>query len=131
MTPATPNWAPVLAGLDLARERAYATADASALADVYLPGCAPLRADRGQLIELVARRRTAQGVRHRIVSVQPVQVTATTVRLRVVESLQAGVLLDEQGAVVLRQPPSAPRAELMTLRRTPAGWRVEQISLPA
>jgi len=34
-------------------------------------------------------------------------VTATTVRLRVVESLQAGVLLDEQGAVVLRQPPTA------------------------
>jgi len=127
----TPSWAPLLAGLDLARERAYATADASALADVYLSGCAPLRTDRGQLMELAARRRTAQGVRHRIASVQPVEVTATTARLRVVESLQAGVLLDEQGAVVLRQPPTAPRAELMTLRRTPMGWRVEQIGLPA
>ena len=129
-TPGTPSWAPVLAGLDLARERAYATADASALADVYFPGCAALRTDRGQLMELAARRRTAQGVRHRILSVQPVQVTATTARLRVVESLQAGVLLDEQGAVVLRQAPTAPRAELMRLRRTPVGWRVEQIGLP-
>ena len=66
-----------------------------------------------------------------MVSVQALEVTEATVRLRVVEALQGGALLDERGAVVLQQPPTVSRTELVALRRTEAGWRVEQVRLPA
>ena len=126
-----PDWTAVLGALDRARENAYAAADPVALAQVYVAGSAALGADSRQLRALAAQRRTAQGVRHWVVSVQALEVTEATVRLRVVEALQGGALLDERGAVVLQQPPTVSRTELVALRRTEAGWRVEQVRLPA
>lgn len=123
-TPMT-DWSAVLGQLDEVRATAFARADAALLDRVYVEGSQLLVADRQALSGWGPLRRTAEGVRHRVQSVQLVSEGRDAVVLRVRESLGAYVV--RTGTVRERHPGGGPVERVVVLVATPEGWRIAQV----
>ena len=128
---AAPDWAAVLAGLDATRGRAFADGDVRPLAAVYAPGSPMLRADADLVHQLTVVGRRAVGLRHRVDAVRPVEVAASSVRLRVSEGLTSYAITDLAGHPIERRPAAGLASHDLLLRRGPAGWQVESVSAPS
>jgi hypothetical protein len=126
-TESTPRWAAVLDRLDAARAAVLATADAAGLSEVYAEGSPALAADRAAVGRLVAAGQTARGVRHAVRRVTQTAYDGRTARLRVVDVLAAYDVLDGSGRSVQHSPPRGEASYVVTLVRTPAGWRLQQV----
>ncbi len=122
---APPDWRQVLADLDEAREKAFATGDPALLDEVYVEGSAARAADGAALADLMAQGREATGVRHDVRSVRLVSQDSSRTELRVVDVLGAQSIVLRSGALVAQQPPRGEAAYTVTLVRQGAGWRIE------
>lgn len=127
-SPAAPDWPAVLDELDTARAQAFATADPAALAAVYAPGAPALAADRALVEQLAAAGQRAEGVRHAVREVEPLEVGERRARLRVVDALAGYSVRDAAGAVVTRTAERGPRPFVVELARTADGWRLVQLT---
>ncbi|MDP9239236.1 MAG: serine/threonine protein kinase [Actinomycetota bacterium] len=126
---ATPSsWARVWADLDAHRARAFATADAMLLDDVYLPGCPALPVDLTAVRSLAARQAHATGVEHQVISVRAESVTAGSVTLLVVDRLRGYDIRDAAGRVLASSPPRSERTLRAGLVHTARGWRIAQLT---
>ncbi|MBK5305326.1 MAG: serine/threonine protein kinase [Frankiaceae bacterium] len=122
-----PDWRTVLDGLDRARSIAFAGADASGLLGVYGPGSPLLAADRAAIAALAASGRQARGVRHAIRAVTVSAYDGQTATLRAVDVLAAYTVVDGSGRVVQRTAPRSAATFVVTVVRTPGGWRLQQV----
>ncbi|MGZ6827006.1 MAG: protein kinase domain-containing protein [Mycobacteriales bacterium] len=125
---AGPDWARVVAGLERAREEAFAGADAGRLLDVYAPASPLLSSDQLAVAALGRAGRTADGVEHEVRGLTPLRVGADRAELSVVEVLGAVAVRDARGRVVSSAPAGPDRTVRMVLTRTPQGWRVLQVA---
>ncbi len=129
--PASPvSWAQVWAALDARRARAFATADAMLLDQVYLAGCAALPLDLRAVRSLAARHAHATGVEHHASSVRPESLSGDLVTLAVVDSMPGYDVRDAAGRVVAHHPPRGDRPLRVRLARTGRGWRIAELSSP-
>lgn len=126
-TAAPVNWAAVLQGLDEARAQAYAQADPDLLEQVYAPGAAAARADAAAVEALRERGRSAGGVRHELLRVEPRSEGADRVELDVVDVLGAQQVHDRQNAVVERRAGRGERAYVVELVRSGDGWLLADV----
>ena len=126
--PLGPDWRAVLTRLDALRAQALATGREALLQRVYVPGSPALAADLAALRGLEQAGERAVGVRHAISEVTALSATATSVRLRVVDTLRAYDVTDAQGRTVRREAGRSAAPFDVTLQRTAAGWRLAQIS---
>jgi eukaryotic-like serine/threonine-protein kinase len=122
------DWAEVLDGLDAARADAFATADVTRLADVYVAGSPGHDADAALVHELAASGKTASGVRHAVREVEPQARTPTSARLLVVDTLSAYQVRAGDGVVERRVPARGEAAYLVDLARTDDGWRLVRVT---
>jgi hypothetical protein len=125
------SWARVWADLDARRARAFATADAVLLDQVYLPGCSALPVDLRAVRSLAARRAHATGVEHRASSVQAGPAVADSVTLLVVDRMSGYDVRDAAGRVLAHVPPRGDRTLRARLVRTQRGWRIAQLAAGA
>jgi hypothetical protein len=123
------RWGDVLAGLDAARSRAFATADAAALATVYTDGSPALARDRAVVTRLADAGLHTLGLRPVTVEVRELSSTARRARLRVVDVLPGYRLVDDSGGVVSVVPGRGRVRWTVTLTRTGARWQVYDVAL--
>ncbi|MEP6696027.1 MAG: serine/threonine-protein kinase [Pseudonocardiales bacterium] len=121
------SWAGVWAGLDARRGRAFATADAMLLTEVYLPECPALAADLATVRSLAARHGYATGVSHWTSRVQAELVSAEAVTLVVVDRMPGYDIRDASGRVLAHSPPRGERTLRARLVRTQDGWRIAEL----
>lgn len=122
------SWTRVWADLDARRARAFITADAMLLGEVYLPGCPALPVDLTAVRSLAARHAHATGVEHQVVSVRAESVTAGSVTLLVVDRLRGYDIRDAAGRVLASSPPRGERTLRAVLVHTPRGWRIARLT---
>ncbi len=122
------SWTSVWVDLDARRARAFATADAMLLDQVYLPGCAALPVDLTAVRSLAARHAHATGVEHQAVSVRALSAAADSVTLLVVDRMPGYDVRDADGRVVAHGQARGERTLRARLVRTERGWRIAQLS---
>jgi hypothetical protein len=122
------DWRVVLDALDRGRAQAFATGDTAHLRAVYAAGSPLLAADRAAIERVRSAGQTARGVRHTIRSATVVSDDGRIAVLRTIDVLAAYDVLDASGRVVQRSPPRAAAAFVVTLVRTGAGWRLQQVT---
>jgi eukaryotic-like serine/threonine-protein kinase len=122
--PPASGWTSVVQSLATSRSRAFAEADPSLLASVYLAGSSAYDMDRATVQSLLGRGLRAQGFATTVEQVRVEQASASAARLHVVDELSGYTLVDGSGAAHGRGPPRGRRAYTMSLRRTGSGWRV-------
>jgi hypothetical protein len=121
------RWTPVLDELFAARARALAAADEAALAGAYAPAAPGGAADARLVRALAAAGRTADGVRHRVSTVDVVTVEDDRAELRVADTLGPYEVRDDEGAVVARHPGRGEAVQRVHLARTADGWRLVDV----
>jgi hypothetical protein len=121
------SWSQLLAVLDAARARAFATADPARLAAVYAPGAPALRRDRSALARLAGAGLRARGLRLVPVRVERISRGPARVRLRVVDELPGYRLVDASGAVVEVRPGRGRTSWTVTLERAEQRWLVYDV----
>ncbi len=126
--PLDPRWAPVLDGLDRAREAAYAAADPARLADVYAPGFPVQEIDTRRVTELDAAGVTAVGVRHDLHAVNVRDADEGRVALAVTDVLEPHRLVDADGTTVQDRAGRGERDFVVVLVQEPAGWRIAAVT---
>lgn len=129
---ATPaRWAAVLASLDVARSRAFATADGVRLTEVYAPGAPALRRDLSVLDRLVGAGLRARGLRltpvEVAVEVEAGAASPRQVRLRVEDVMPAYELVDRSGSVVESRAGRGRVRWTVTLERAGNRWLVYDV----
>jgi hypothetical protein len=122
------GWVSVVQSLAAARSRAFADADPSLLASVYVAGSSAYSTDLATLRSLVGRGLRAQGFATTVSQVRVERADASTARLHVVDQLSGYTLVDSSGVAHGRGPPRGRRVYTMSLRRTESGWRVVALS---
>jgi hypothetical protein len=122
------DWRVVLDALDRGRAQAFATGDTAHLRAVYAAGSPLLSADRVAIERLRSAGQTARGVRHTVRSATVVSDDGRVAVLRTIDVLAAYDVLDASGRVVQRSPPREAAAFVVTLVRTGAGWRLQQVT---
>jgi hypothetical protein len=121
----------VLAGLDARRDGAFASGDASALAQVYAAGSASLVADTTRLTAMVAAGEHAHGLALQIRTLDVVVATRTAATVRVADQLAPYSLVSADGRVVQQLPARPLTTWAIRLVRKGSGpgyWRIAAIS---
>ncbi|HET7312296.1 MAG TPA: hypothetical protein VFJ17_13325 [Mycobacteriales bacterium] len=121
---AAPSWRSVMSQLVQTRARAYATADAALLDDVYATGSPEGAADRRLLSRLMARGRRAVGLRAFVEGVTVITATDTHVDLLMTDALTAYDVLGRHGRVIRHGQGRPSGRRRVRLVRTAAGWRI-------
>ena len=133
------NWSDVVAGLDVARGRAFDAADPALLADVYLDGnTAAGAADAAAVAQLADNGLRVVDAVHQIVSVAVDGSVTTdgamttdgagdTVRLAVVDTLPAHPIVDAAGRQVGLTPARAEQRRILVLSPTGSGYRISSV----
>jgi hypothetical protein len=121
------DWPTVVDALDQTRESAFSVGSPTLLAEVYAAGSAVGASDTAALDALVRQGRTVSGVRHQLRGVTAVQTTSTGATLRVTDTLDAQVVLDDLGNAVERRPGRGEQTYELTLVAGPDGWRINKI----
>jgi hypothetical protein len=122
------TWSDVLADLDALRSRAFATADASALAAVYTDRSPALDRDRAALARLARAGLRTEGLRLDAVEVVETSRQADRVLLRVADVLGGYRLVDPSGAVVDTHPGRGRTWWTVTLVRAGGRWKVYDVA---
>lgn len=122
-----PDWAELLDVLDALRAQAFSSGRTAVLSEVYAAGSAGLAADTALLQGLVDRGQSAHGLRHAVRSVQVLQQTASTARLRVEDVLAAYEVQDRHGTVLHRPAGRGEQSFLVRLARTDGRWRIVDV----
>jgi hypothetical protein len=91
-------------------------------------GTPAARLDTATRADVVRRHLTVVAPEPALVRVVPLEVMSGTATLRVTDTLAAYVYRDAAGRVVGRIPARGAHTWTVTLRRTAAGWRFEQVS---
>jgi len=112
LLPPLDKWFAVMESVDLARGNAYQSSDATPLLSAFDPTGPALAREEAIIEALRATHAKAEGWGTRLLSVAPIDVTSTSVRLRVRDQRGAYTLADQEG--VRTQVPAA----------EPAGWIV-------
>ncbi|MGB9377628.1 MAG: hypothetical protein WCB04_08950, partial [Mycobacteriales bacterium] len=123
-----PSWPRVWADLDAHRARAFAVADATILADVYLPGCAAMAADLRAVRDLASRRASASGVSHQIRSLRVESAAEQVVTLLVVDRMNDYEIHGPAGEILARATARGDRRIRARLVHTAAGWRIAALA---
>jgi tRNA A-37 threonylcarbamoyl transferase component Bud32 len=131
--PQAPDWRATLAALDAARSAAFARSDAGALDAVYVPGAAPLAADRALLVRYARAGRHVSDLHMVAVSVAPGPPAAAPadqaqVVLAVADRLLPYTVVDAAGRPVARYAGRGVRRWLITLRHDAGGWRIAAVA---
>lgn len=119
------SWDEILARLDARRERAFATADATALSGVYPPGVL-LAQDRATLTRLVPAECALVGLRTTYASLHVAARADGTVTIRTRATL-ARATLTCGGVRTTTTAARGPTALTLTLIRGPGGYRIGSI----
>lgn len=122
------NWLSVLTTLDDRRNAALASLDATALANVYAAGSAPLATDTASIRRLAAAGARVQGLRLDVRSVQIFRRTPVGTTLRIVDQLPAYQILYADGRVRERRPGRGPLTWLVELVPAGNGWRIATVT---
>ena len=123
-----PSWLTVMAALERARARAYATGNVVLLDAVYAKGSRVGSADRRLLSRLAGRKERVVGLRTYVQHADVVTTGGRRVTLQVADALTSYDVIGPDGRVQrhgLGRPASDWR---VTLVRTGAGWRIWSIS---
>lgn len=123
-----PSWTRVWTDLDSRRAQAFATADATLLDQVYLPGCPALATDLRAVRDLAGRRARATGVAHQVRSVQVESASPRTVTLLVVDRMSAYQVRGPAGELLAQAPPRGDRRLRARMVHTDAGWRIASLA---
>jgi len=118
---------PVLAALAAARAEALMSGDPARLAAADAPGSPMLTADTALLTQLGKAGQRYDNLTYHVRSAQWVSGDATTVRLIAVIDLGVHRVVGP-GTEVRQVPAQEGRPFVYTLTRTPAGWRIAEIS---
>lgn len=131
VAPTPDSWAMRLAALDVARSRAFATADKTRLIEVYAPGAPALRRDLPVLDRLAGAGLRARGLRltpvEVAVEVEAGAASPRQVRLRVEDVMPAYQLVDRSGSVVESRPGRGRVRWTVTLERDGDRWLVYDV----
>ena len=121
-----PDWRAVVDGLDAQRATAFATANLSALQQVWAVGASALARDRASVAALRAARRTALGVRHEVKTAVPLVVGTDRVELAVMQRLGPQRVLEGARVVSMWSGGTDVRRRVVLVRGS-GGWRVAEV----
>ncbi len=122
------GWAAVLGELYARRAAAFTSADPAGLADVFAPGSALTATDQDRLTALQAAGQQLEGFAPRVVAVTAATAEDDAVRVELTEQIPGYAVVD--GADGRTAVPGGPaRPVVMTVVRTPQGWRIDTAQL--
>lgn len=122
------EWATRLGELDEVRAEAFATADAGLLDGAYVRGSRALRVDAATIDDYRRRGGRVAGAEMRIISCRVLAASTSRARLEVVDRLGPARIVWTDGSST-RLPRDEPSRRVITLVRTPEGWRIAGASL--
>lgn len=117
------QWATRLGELDEVRAEAYATTDAGLLDRVYVRGSRALAADAATIADYRERGGRVVGAELRVISSRVLGSSSSRARLEVVDRLGPARIVWSDGSVT-ELPRDEPSRRVLTLVRTPEGWRI-------
>lgn len=120
------QWNIVLSALDSIRSTAFVQANTGLLDKVYVAESELLHHDRAVLASYTARGLSIQQMTMHLHRVQVVDRSAKRARLRVVDQLRPMTVRSADGES-LALPADRPSRRAITLRFTPAGWRISAV----
>ena len=122
------EWATRLGQLDEVRAEAFATIDPGALEGVYVRGSRALRSDAAAIADYRKRGGRVVGADLRVISCRVLAATSSRARLEVVDRLGPARIVWTDGSAT-DLPRDEPSRRVITLVRTPEGWRIAGASL--
>lgn len=126
--PASPaQWQSLLQELYDSRAAAFASADPSALSDVYTSDSPQLATDRSTIEVMAGQQQRLDGFAPTVSFVEVVSAEADRVRLRVVDSFAAFSVV--AGSAVTPDPGRGSHPVSVLMVRTPGGWRIHTAEL--
>ncbi|MCW2838699.1 MAG: hypothetical protein JWR55_182 [Aeromicrobium sp.] len=117
------QWATRLTELDRVRAEAFAQADLSRLDDVYVADSRARRADAASIGAYARRDGRVTGAELRILSCHVVRSSSDRTQLDVTDQLGDARVVWGDGSLT-DLPRDRPTRRLVTLERTPDGWRI-------
>lgn len=117
------QWATTLTDLDRVRAEAFAEADPSRLDDVYVARSRGRRTDAASITAYARRDGAVKHAELRILSCHVVRSSPDRVQLDVVDQLGDARVVWGDGTTT-DLPRDRPSRRLVTVQRTPEGWRV-------
>lgn len=121
------RWAAALTELDEVRAEAFAGGEPGLLAQVYVRGSRARTTDAAMIADYARRGGRVVGADLRILSCDVLAESSRRVRLDVVDRLgPARIAWDDGSSTAL--PRDEPSRRVVTLVRTPEGWRIEAVS---
>jgi hypothetical protein len=121
------DWTAIVAGLDVARARAFAAGNVTQLAGVDVAGSPAEQADAATLEAMRSRRAFARGLHPELVTVVARTVAGGRAELLVTDRLPPYTFVTADGAVLATAAGRGEASHLVTLFRTPAGWRITSV----
>ncbi len=126
---AAQRWQTILTALDQARTVAFSSGDGAKLAIVNAPGSVAFQRDQALMSQLESYGVRAKGYSSPIEQVIVVQESAKTAVLDITDTRAAYALVDlRDGQLVEQRAARGPLRWRISLRRSDAGWLVEQVS---
>jgi hypothetical protein len=122
------HWRSILTRLSRLRARAWRRGQPRLLQRLYVAEATALRSDRLMLRRYVRRGLTVRGVQLAFGQLRVASRAHRVVHLRVVDQLQAAVAIGRDGGRV-HLPSDRPTRHLITLARTPRGWRIQSVTI--
>jgi hypothetical protein len=120
------TWNRILAQLDSRRTHAWRTGRPRLLAAVWTASSTGLAKDRRLLAAYTRRGMRVDGASLEFARVEVASRTPYTVRLRTIDRLRSAVAVRPSGTTIALPQDSWSR-HLVTLRRTPTGWRLGEV----
>jgi hypothetical protein len=121
------DWVGLLARLDTDRSRAFSAGSVAGLRAVYSDESAPLRADTLLLQHYTDRGLRVDGLRMEVRDLRLMEYDSVEAVLRVRDRIGSGRVVGARGRE-FALPPDAWTTHRITLRLTPAGWRISAIT---
>ncbi len=126
---AAQRWQTILTVLDQARTVAFSSGDGAKLAIVNAPGSVAFQRDQALMSQLESYGVRAKGYSSPIEQVIVVQESAKTAVLDITDTRAAYALVDlRDGQLVEQRAARGPLRWRISLRRSDAGWLVEQVT---
>ncbi|VXC04066.1 hypothetical protein [Aeromicrobium sp. 9AM] len=122
------QWATRLSELDEVRAEAFATTDPSLLGRVYVRRSRAMAADAATIADYRERDGRVVGAELQVISCRVLAASTQRARLEVVDRLGRARIVWADGSAT-ELPRDEPSRRVITLERTPEGWRIAGISL--
>jgi hypothetical protein len=115
----------VLADWDARRSSAWESGDVDALRRLYVEGSRSGRADVRMMASYVDRGLTVRGMRTQVLALDVLDVSSTTVEVRVTDRVSGAEAVD--GGTVIPLPDDRPSTRRVTLRLVQGEWLVDEV----